>query len=118
MHRTRIRHDPFNRQPYPWGREDAELLAHYRRLGEIRREHAVFADGEFRIETAQGGVLVYVREGRGERLTVAVNAGTCDVGYPLRGAHRDLISGKIYDGMLRRGEALILQAEKTKKEKR
>ena len=26
-------HDPFCRLPYPWGREDAELLLHYKKLG-------------------------------------------------------------------------------------
>lgn len=30
--------DPLNRRPYPWGREDAELLAHYRLLGKIRTD--------------------------------------------------------------------------------
>ena len=25
--------DPYNRAPYPWGREDEELLYHYRMLG-------------------------------------------------------------------------------------
>ena len=29
--------DPFNRGCYPWGQENGELLAWYRRLGEIRR---------------------------------------------------------------------------------
>ncbi len=28
--------DPFCRRPYPWGREDRELLAHYRLLGKLR----------------------------------------------------------------------------------
>ena len=31
--------DPFNRRTYPWGREDEELLAHYRRLGQLRRDN-------------------------------------------------------------------------------
>ncbi len=31
--------DPFNRGTYPWGREDEELLAHYRRLGQLRRDN-------------------------------------------------------------------------------
>ena len=110
-------HDPFCRRPYPWGRENEELLAHYRRLGQIRQEHAVVADGDFRIERVDGGVLVYVREGWGERLTVAVNAGRFDVQYTMRGKHRDLLSGKRYDGILRAGDALIL-AEETKKETR
>ena len=29
--------DPDNRRTYPWGREDPELLAHFRRLGQLRK---------------------------------------------------------------------------------
>ena len=32
--------DPFNRRPYPWGKEDPELLAHFRNLGRLRRDCA------------------------------------------------------------------------------
>ena len=111
-------HDPFCRRPYPWGRENEELLAHYRALGKLRREHPVFVDGEFHVECAEDGVLVYVREGRGERLTVAVNAGLCDVEYPLRGKQRDLLSGARYQGVLPVGAAFVLQEDVTKKERR
>lgn len=38
--------DPINRRPYPWGSEDKEILAHYKKLGRIRRENrAVFRAG-------------------------------------------------------------------------
>ena len=53
--------DPFNRRPYPWGREDTGLLAHYRKLSAIRRSHAVFADGETKILCAEDGVFVFER---------------------------------------------------------
>ena len=33
--------DPFNRMPYPWGDESEELIAHYRKLGEIRSKNSV-----------------------------------------------------------------------------
>ena len=36
--------DPFCRKFYPWGRENIELIAHYKRLGQRRKEYAsVFA---------------------------------------------------------------------------
>ena len=54
--------DPFNRGCYPWGRENQELLAWYRRLGEIREEHPVFKEGSFRLLKAKGSLLAYVRE--------------------------------------------------------
>lgn len=34
--------DPINRRPYPWGSEDKEILAHYKKLGRIRRENRAF----------------------------------------------------------------------------
>lgn len=38
--------DPFNRRTYPWGHENQELLAFYRRLCEIRAEEQTLADGD------------------------------------------------------------------------
>ena len=32
--------DPLNRATYPWGRQDDDLLGHYRALGELRRRNA------------------------------------------------------------------------------
>jgi len=37
--------DPFCRQCYPWGKEDRELVAFYRLLGQLRQDD-VFVDGE------------------------------------------------------------------------
>lgn len=62
--------DPFNRRTYPWGREDGlqtEMLAEYRRLSGLRRQHAVLRNGEIRILYAKEDFLVYERylnEGR------------------------------------------------------
>lgn len=40
--------DPLNRATYPWGREDGELLAWYRRLAMLRQEYPLLIDGECR----------------------------------------------------------------------
>lgn len=40
--------DPFNRGPYPWGREDQELLVHYRMLAALRQQYPVLAPGRVR----------------------------------------------------------------------
>ena len=39
--------DPFNRGPYPWGRENQELMRHYRDLTQLRQAHSVLASGNF-----------------------------------------------------------------------
>jgi 4-alpha-glucanotransferase/glycosidase len=58
--------DPFNRGTYPWGAEDGELLAWYRKLTALRRRHAVLRGGEWLPLHARGDVYGYVRRiGRG-----------------------------------------------------
>ena len=107
-------HDPFCRRPYPWGRENTELLAFYRTLGRIRCEHPVFADGDFRVEYAAGRLLCYVREGRGELIRVLINAGETDIAYPLEGPLTDLLSGEEYGGVIAHGRAMILKNTREK----
>ena len=38
-------YDPFNRRPFPWGREDTGLLDFYRKVGSLRRSLDLFAKG-------------------------------------------------------------------------
>lgn len=105
-------HDPFCRRPYPWKNQNEDLLTFYRKLGQIRTEHSAFADGEFRVEYAEGGMLAFVREKDEERLTVLSNVGETDVAYPMEHKQVDLLTGKPYGGTVQSGEALIL-IEKT-----
>ncbi len=110
-------HDPFCRRPYPWGRENTELLEHYRRLGKIRSEHPVFIDGDFGIEAASGGLLSYRRQGRGETVTILCNAGDRAVEYPMSGTQTDLLTDCVYRGTIAPGTAMIL-IHSEKKEKK
>lgn len=67
--------DPFCRKPYPWGREDAALLEHYRMLGALRSRHEALRDGEFRFLYHDAECVVYERKCAGDRVVVAVNMG-------------------------------------------
>lgn len=67
--------DPFNRGTYPWGAEDGELLAWYRKLTALRHRHAVLRTGEWRPLVAQGDVYGYVR---------SINRGRDVFGRPMR----------------------------------
>ena len=67
--------DPFCRKPFPWGREDADLLSHYRALGKLRREHPVLACGDFRFLEHDENAFVFERKGEGERILVCANMG-------------------------------------------
>ena len=53
--------DPLNRRTYPWGREDKELLAWYKKLVGLRRRHQVLRTGEWLLLEANDDVYGYVR---------------------------------------------------------
>ncbi len=53
--------DPFNRRPFPWGREDKDILAHYRTIGQIRRKNSVYKDGDFRLLRLDSDNLIFAR---------------------------------------------------------
>lgn len=53
--------DPFNRMPYPWGREESRLLSHYKRLGSIRKGEPVFRRGGFKLIALTDKLLVFTR---------------------------------------------------------
>ena len=85
--------DPLNRRPYPWGKEDTELLAHYRMLSAIRREHRVFACGDTEILYAENGVFDFVRSCGSETLRICVNRS--DHAYAVDGAYTDVLFGDL-----------------------
>lgn len=88
--------DPFCRMPYPWGREDRTLLAHYRCLGRLRRARASLHGGDFRFLPSPSGTVLYERVTRKpvpDRLLVAVNPTAKPVTVPLpRGSRRVVLS--------------------------
>lgn len=53
--------DPFNRTPFPWHSIEQELLRHYRRMGEIRKD-SLYKDGEFRLLSLTDSFLAFSRE--------------------------------------------------------
>ncbi len=54
--------DPFCRMPFPWGREDRTLLAHYQKIGALHRSEPVLRDGFVRIAAATSAYLCIARE--------------------------------------------------------
>ncbi len=88
--------DPFNRRPYPWGKEDPALLSHYRALSALRHAHPVFADGSTELRYAENGVFDFVRRNGAESLRICVNRGKTP--YPIAGCYRDLLTDTVYRG--------------------
>ncbi|HAL88459.1 MAG TPA: alpha-glycosidase [Clostridiales bacterium] len=65
--------DPFNRRPYPWGRENTEILDHFRQLGKLRREHPAFRLGDIRFFQAGDRHIGFTRSYAGKTYRVCCN---------------------------------------------
>lgn len=67
--------DPYNRGTYPWGREDQELLAHYRALSLIRTQYSMLRDGQYDFSWEGEHVLICRRydSSTGEAVVCVVN---------------------------------------------
>ncbi len=65
--------DPFNRRTYPWGREDTELLAHFRRLGQLRKDYEALRLGDIEFFQAGDQKLGFKRVCGGQRLRICIN---------------------------------------------
>jgi len=65
--------DPFNRQTYPWGHEDRELIDWFRALGALRRDHPALGDGDIRYVAGRGPVLAFTRGDKRETVLCAFN---------------------------------------------
>jgi len=65
--------DPFNRRTYPWGKEDTELLAHFKGLGRLRKSSATLRLGDIRFFCASEGKLGFSRTFEGKSLKIYVN---------------------------------------------
>ncbi len=107
--------DPFCRRPFPWNDMNGELLEHYRKLGNIRKNNAVFRDGTFRILELTPEHFIYERlpwNNGGERTVVAVvREGTLNVRFSS--SVTELITGVCgVEFELSVGESAYLRCEK------
>ena len=94
--------DPFNRRPYPWGREDPEFMAHFKRLGQLRKDYAALRLGDIRFFEAGDKHIGFERRFADQTLKIYVNRSADTWEIP---------SGKIvlgYNLQLVAGDALTL----------
>jgi glycosidase len=64
--------DPYNRGPYPWGREDTDIQEHYKKMIATRKESEAFTSGDF-IPFYQGNLFGYLRIGAEDTYIVIIN---------------------------------------------
>ena len=65
--------DPFNRRTYPWGHENETLLAHFRGLGQLRKNSPVLRLGTTEFFRANDGQIGFRREYEGKAVRIYVN---------------------------------------------
>ena len=65
--------DPFNRRTYPWGKEDFQLIDHYKALGNLRKSQEILQKGNICFFCTTGGKLGFTRAYQGKQLKIYVN---------------------------------------------
>lgn len=104
--------DPFNRQCYPWGREDTVLLDAMRQLMRLRADSAALQNGYTRMGALSAHVFAILRyTDEGEHIVLCVNAAQQsktallypallwegadgDKAVPFAGTYKNLITGE------------------------
>lgn len=107
--------DPFNRRTYPWGREDTEILNHYKKCGALRKESESFCDGDFNVLHLDNNLFVFERRKGNERFLMVYN--NSNFNYKLTvslEATEVLTNQKSTEFLLISENAYIFKAEKCK----
>ena len=65
--------DPDCRRTYPWGKEDADLIAMHTALTKLRKTHPVLKSGSLRPLYADTGVIAYARFDAKECAVICIN---------------------------------------------
>ena len=65
--------DPFNRRPYPWGKENQILLEHFRSLGKLRKDQEALRLGDIHFFQAGDQKLGFTRTYNGKTLRIYLN---------------------------------------------
>ncbi len=75
--------DPFNRGCFVEKNAEKSLLEHYRKIGEIRRKHTCFKEGDFRFVSCERACIAYIREDENDSLLIIANRNETDIEYYL-----------------------------------
>jgi pullulanase len=89
--------DPFNRTCFPWGKENKEILNHYRFLTEFRKSNNVFAEGKYRCLIHNYGVFAFERSLNSQRVIIVTNMSLQPITLNLKESMKEYSSGIIND---------------------
>ncbi len=90
--------DPFNRTCFPWGHENKDLQAWYKKITGLRRENKVFAHGTYKTIKFGDSFFAYAREEGSECIIIAANVSEKENELLLPGAWQDLLTGETFSG--------------------
>jgi len=65
--------DPYNRGTYPWGKEDGEIMAWYRRVLRLHAEYEGLQMGDFKSFFFEPDVYGFARSGSDEEIIILIN---------------------------------------------
>ena len=85
--------DPFNRRPFPWRSMNENILAHYRKIGEIRKGTDAYVDGDFELLSLTRDVLAFKRTKGNSSYITLVNNSSSPITVKLSGRSEELIFG-------------------------
>lgn len=86
--------DPFNRRPFPWSRENQDVLSHYRKIGQIRKNNPVYKKGNFKLHYLQKEFLIFERYTAKYSYITVINNSDYEVALSFENKAVALISGK------------------------
>ena len=84
--------DPFNRMPYPWGREDKEILDFYRKIGIIRSGNIAFSRAPLEIHELTKNLLLFSRRSGDHVFITAINNSQEPIEFVFSSKTTNLIS--------------------------
>lgn len=90
--------DPFNRYPYPWGKEDKNILSFFKKSGMLRKENPVISRGDTEILYSENGVFAFERTFAGKKITVVSFSRAGE--YSLDGEYTDILTDKNHAGKI------------------
>lgn len=93
--------DPFNRFPYPWGKEDKKIYEWYRKLIGFRKTEPALSSRSFKVCAAKEGLFAFSRVNEDDSIVVYTNMGGMAELLKLDGAYISLLTNDVYKGAVR-----------------
>lgn len=88
--------DPLNRETYPWGKEDNELLSWYKFLSALRK-YSAFNQGDFEEIFESNGIYIYKRFDSNSQVLLCINMSDKMIDLEFNCKMIDLITNKKHE---------------------